>query len=49
VLGPLFGTFVYGDPRQVENGVDVADPKLDEDVWHPLTLPFRRGERLDRD
>ncbi|MDX1647133.1 MAG: sterol desaturase family protein [Longimicrobiales bacterium] len=45
----IFGTFVYGDPRQVEYGVDVADPELDEDVWHQFMLPFRRGERLDRD
>lgn len=45
----IFGTFVYGDPRQVEYGVDVADPELDEDVWHQFTLPFRRGEGLDRE
>jgi sterol desaturase/sphingolipid hydroxylase (fatty acid hydroxylase superfamily) len=45
----LFGTFVYGDPRQVAYGVDVADPARDEDVWHQMALPFRRGERLERD
>jgi sterol desaturase/sphingolipid hydroxylase (fatty acid hydroxylase superfamily) len=43
----LFGTFVYGDPRQVVYGVDVADPARDEDVAHQLALPFRG--RLDRD
>mgnify|MGYP002623511654 CR=1 FL=1 len=45
----LFGTFVYGDPREVEYGVDVADPDRDEDVWHQFILPFQKGDRLDRD
>jgi sterol desaturase/sphingolipid hydroxylase (fatty acid hydroxylase superfamily) len=45
----MFGTFVYGDPREVSYGVDVADPALDEDVLHQFTLPFRHGGRLDRD
>jgi sterol desaturase/sphingolipid hydroxylase (fatty acid hydroxylase superfamily) len=45
----MFGTFVYGDPRQVAYGVDVSDATRDEDVWHQMTLPFRRGERLERD
>ena len=45
----IFGTFVYGDPREVEYGVDVADPALDEDVLHQFKLPFQRGRRLDRD
>ena len=44
----LFGTFVYGDPRQVRYGVDVADPERDEDVRHQFALPFTRGTRLDR-
>lgn len=44
----LFGTFVYGDPRQVSYGVDVADPSRDEDVVHQLALPFKQGRRLDR-
>ena len=45
----LFGTFVYGDPRAVRYGVDVADPARDEDVVHQFVLPFQRGSRLDRD
>ena len=44
----LFGTFVYGDPLQVEYGVDVADPARDEDVVHQFALPFRGGKELDR-
>ncbi len=45
----IFGTFVYGDPRQVQYGLDVADPSFDEDVIHQFKLPFQRGDRLDRD
>jgi sterol desaturase/sphingolipid hydroxylase (fatty acid hydroxylase superfamily) len=44
----LFGTFVYGDPREVIYGVDVADPDRDEDVLHQFALPFTEAERLDR-
>jgi sterol desaturase/sphingolipid hydroxylase (fatty acid hydroxylase superfamily) len=44
----MFGTFVYGDPREVRYGVDVADPARDEDVAHQFGLPFSRGRRLDR-
>ena len=44
----LFGTFVYGDPRRVQYGVDVADDERDEDVLHQLGLPFQRGRTLDR-
>lgn len=44
----MFGTFVYGDPRQVEYGVDVADPERDEDVIHQFALPFGPGEKLNR-
>ncbi len=44
----MFGTFVYGDPRQVEYGVDVADPARDEDVVHQFALPFQKGDRLNR-
>ena len=45
----MFGTFVYGDPRDVSYGVDVADAALDEDVLHQFLLPFRHGSSLDRD
>lgn len=45
----LFGTFVYGDPRHVVYGVDVADPARDEDVVHQFGLPFTDARRLDRD
>ncbi len=43
----MFGTFVYGDPRRVTYGVDVADPERDEDVMHQFALPFT--SRPDRD
>lgn len=45
----LFGTFVYEDPLDVQYGVDVDDPSLDEDLLHQFKLPFLRGNRLDRD
>jgi sterol desaturase/sphingolipid hydroxylase (fatty acid hydroxylase superfamily) len=45
----IFGTFVYGDPRQVVYGVDVADPERDEDVPHQFKLPFTKGAGLDRE
>lgn len=45
----LFGTFVYGDPRQVRYGVDVADGSRDEDLLHQFSLPFVRDRRLDRE
>ncbi|MGD8287900.1 MAG: sterol desaturase family protein [Gemmatimonadota bacterium] len=45
----IFGTFVYGDPRDVVYGVDVADPERDEDVLHQFGLPFSRKRRLDRE
>ncbi len=44
----MFGTFVYGDPREVVYGVDVADPERDEDVLHQFALPFSERRRLDR-
>jgi sterol desaturase/sphingolipid hydroxylase (fatty acid hydroxylase superfamily) len=45
----MFGTFVYGDPRDVVYGVDVADPARDEDVAHQFVLPFTKGGELDRE
>jgi len=45
----MFGTFVYGDPRDVRYGVDVADPALDENVGHQFKLPFMKGAGLDRE
>jgi sterol desaturase/sphingolipid hydroxylase (fatty acid hydroxylase superfamily) len=44
-----FGTFVYGEPREVRYGVDVADPERAEDLGHQFALPFQRSRRLDRD
>jgi sterol desaturase/sphingolipid hydroxylase (fatty acid hydroxylase superfamily) len=45
----IFGTLVYGDPLEVEYGVDVADPERDEDVVHQMVLPFDRKQSLTRD
>jgi sterol desaturase/sphingolipid hydroxylase (fatty acid hydroxylase superfamily) len=45
----MFGTFVYENPLDVQYGIDVDDPSLDEDVVHQFKLPFLRGVRLDRD
>lgn len=44
----LFRTFVYGDPRTVRYGLDVADGSRDEDLLYQLALPFDKNERLTR-
>lgn len=44
----IFGTFVYGDPREVRYGVDVADDGRDEEVVHQMMLPFDRHRSLTR-
>ena len=36
----MFGTFVYGDPRQVKYGLDVLDDDLDENIGYQLKVPF---------
>jgi len=45
----MFGTFVYGDPHEVQYGLDVSDPARDEDVGYQFVLPFSKKERLDRE
>jgi sterol desaturase/sphingolipid hydroxylase (fatty acid hydroxylase superfamily) len=47
----IFGTFVYGDPREVRYGLDLLDDATDEDLGFQMRMPFdpkvkhRREER----
>lgn len=43
----FFGTLVYGDPHQVQYGVDVVDPKKSEDVLYQFKLPFDSSIKTD--
>ena len=43
----VFGTFVYGDPRAVRYGLDIADETRNEDVMYQMALPF--GRSVDRE
>ncbi len=43
----LFGTLVYGDPLQVQYGVDVVDPNKSEDVLYQFKLPFDSSIKTD--
>jgi sterol desaturase/sphingolipid hydroxylase (fatty acid hydroxylase superfamily) len=36
----LFGTYVYGDVRKVQYGLDVLEGRKDDDVIAQLKLPF---------
>ena len=44
----MFGTFVYGDPREVTYGADVTEAERDEDLVHQMLLPFDRTRSLER-
>ncbi len=43
----LFGTFVYDDPKKIKYGLDVLDPKQDENVSYQLGLPFNKSVKTD--
>jgi len=44
----IFGTYVYGDPKQIEYGLDVVDNSRDEDIMYQLTLPINKDIKTDR-
>ena len=43
----LFGTYVYGDVRKVQYGLDVLEGRKDDDVIAQLKLPFDPTVRTD--
>ena len=43
----IFGTLVYGDPRQVRYGVDVLDDKDSEDLIYQFKVPFDKNIKTD--
>lgn len=43
----IFGTYVYGDPREVVYGLDVLDPDKDEDFQYQLRIPFDKSIKTD--
>lgn len=43
----LFGTFVYGNPKDVVYGLDVLDNTRDEDLKYQLGLPFNKDIKTD--
>jgi len=43
----IFGTLVYGDPKQVQYGVDVVDPSKSEDILYQFKLPFNSSIKTD--
>lgn len=36
----IFGTMVYDDPHKIKYGLDVLDPKTDENVMYQFKIPF---------
>ncbi len=43
----IFGTFVYGDPKKVEYGLDVLDNSRDGDLKYQMGLPFNKTIKTD--
>ncbi len=43
----LFGTFVYDDPKKIKYGLDVLDPKKDEDIIYQLQIPTDKTIKTD--
>jgi sterol desaturase/sphingolipid hydroxylase (fatty acid hydroxylase superfamily) len=43
----IFGTFVYGNPKEVIYGLDVLEGKNDQDVMFQLGLPFNKDIETD--
>ncbi len=39
----MFGTFVYGDPKEIVYGIDIADHTNDEHIATQLGLPFNKS------
>lgn len=42
-----FGTFVYDDPQKIKYGLDILDPKTDEDVMYQFKVPFDKSIKTD--
>ena len=36
----MFGTFMYGDPKEIQYGLDIADHIDDENIITQLKIPF---------
>ena len=43
----LFGTFVYGDPKQIRYGLDVLEDAKDENIGYQLRIPFNKSIKTD--
>lgn len=43
----IFGTFVYGDPKKINYGLDVLAASTDEDVAFQLKIPFNKNIKTD--
>lgn len=43
----IFGTFVYGDPREVHYGVDVVEAEKSGNLWYQFGLPFNKEIKTD--
>ncbi len=43
----IFGTFVYGDHKEIKYGVDVVDDDRDQDVKYQLGFPFNKDIKTD--
>ena len=43
----IFGTLVYGDPRQVRYGLDVLNDELDENIGYQFKVPFDKSIKTD--
>jgi len=38
---------VYDDPKKIKYGLDVLDPKKDENVGYQFGLPFNKSVKTD--
>jgi sterol desaturase/sphingolipid hydroxylase (fatty acid hydroxylase superfamily) len=36
----MFGTFMYGDPKEIQYGLDISDHIDDENIITQLKIPF---------
>ena len=45
----IFGTYMYGDPNEIQYGLDSSDNTDDESVLVQLTIPFNKDVKsLDK-
>lgn len=44
----LFGTFVYGDFKKIQYGIEIADHIQDENIWVQLGLPFNKNVNSEK-